>query len=78
MGACAIPEGDAGPGRNAYPVRALWNALLAGIVIVHIERRTVHLLYPATGERRDPAFQGFEADCDTLEYRCPAAAYGLT
>jgi hypothetical protein len=31
----------------------------------------------ATGTQRDLAFQGFEADRDTLKYRCPAAAYGL-
>jgi hypothetical protein len=30
-----------------------------------------------TGEQRDLAFQGFEADRNTFKYRCPAAAYGL-
>jgi hypothetical protein len=32
---------------------------------------------PDHREQRDLAFQGFEADRDTLKYRCPAAAYGL-
>ncbi len=45
--------------------------------IVHTEKGTVHCICPATGEQRDLAFQGFEADRDTLKYRCPAAAYGL-
>ena len=31
----------------------------------------------ATGTQRELAFQGFEADRDTLKYRCPAAVYGL-
>jgi len=45
--------------------------------IVHTEKGTVHCICPATGEQRDLAFQGFEADRDTLKYRCPAAAYNL-
>lgn len=45
--------------------------------IVYTEKGCVHCLCPATGEQRDLAFQGFEADRDTLKYRCPAAAYGL-
>lgn len=45
--------------------------------LVHTEKGTVHCLCPATGEQRDLAFQGFEADRNTLKYRCPAAAYGL-
>lgn len=44
---------------------------------MHTEKGTVHCLCPVTGEQRDLAFQGFEADRDTLKYRCPAAAYGL-
>jgi hypothetical protein len=42
--------------------------------IVHTEKGTLHCVCPATGEH---AFQGFEADRNTLKYRCPAAAYGL-
>jgi hypothetical protein len=38
---------------------------------------TVHCICLATGTQRDLAFQGFEADRNTLKYRCPAAAYGL-
>lgn len=45
--------------------------------IVYAEKGTVHCLCPHSGERRDLAFQGFEADRNTLKYRCPAAAYGL-
>jgi len=45
--------------------------------IVHTEKGTLHCVCPVTHEQRDLAFQGFEADRNTLKYRCPAAAYGL-
>jgi hypothetical protein len=45
--------------------------------IVHTEKGSVHCICPLTGEQHDLAFQGFEADRNTLKYRCPAAAYGL-
>jgi hypothetical protein len=45
--------------------------------IVYTEKGTVHCICPATGEQRDMAFYGFEADRNTLKYRCPAAAYGF-
>ena len=45
--------------------------------IVYTERGSVHCVCPQTGTLRDLAFQGFEADRDTLKYRCPAATYGL-
>ena len=45
--------------------------------IVHTEKGSVHCLCPQTGEQRDLAFQGFEADRNALKYRCPAAAYEL-
>jgi hypothetical protein len=45
--------------------------------IIYTEKGSVHCLCPATGEQRDLAFQGFEADRNTLKYRCPAAAYEL-
>jgi len=45
--------------------------------IVHTEKGTLHCICPVTKEQRDLAFQGFEADRNTLKYRCPAAAYGL-
>lgn len=45
--------------------------------IVHTEKGSVHCVCPVTGEQRDLAFQGFEADRNALKYRCPAAAYGL-
>ena len=44
--------------------------------IVHTEKGTLHCICPATGEQRDMAFQGFEANRNTVKYRCPAAAYG--
>ena len=43
--------------------------------IVYTEKGTVHCVCPQTGEIRELAFQGFEADRNTLKYRCPAAAY---
>ena len=45
--------------------------------IVYTEKGTIHCICPATGEQRDMAFYGFEADRKTLKYRCPAAAYGF-
>ena len=45
--------------------------------IVHTEKGTVHCVCPVTRGQRDLAFQGFEADRNTLKYRCPAAAYDL-
>ena len=49
-------------------------------VIVHDERGRVSCICPETGEVRAMAFQGFEAErgaCGTVEYRCPAAAFGF-
>jgi hypothetical protein len=45
--------------------------------IVYTEKGTLHCICLQTAERRDLAFQGFEADRNTLKYHCPAAAYGL-
>jgi hypothetical protein len=45
--------------------------------IVYTEKGSVHCLCPVSGVQRDLAFQGFEAERDSLKYRCPAAAYGL-
>jgi len=55
--------------RPLYPDRA--------DTVVYTEKGSVHCVCPITGTHRDLAFQGFEADRDTLKYRCPAAAYGL-
>jgi hypothetical protein len=55
--------------RALYPERA--------DTIVHTEKGTLHCLCPVSGEQRDLAFQGFEAERNTLKYRCPAAAYGF-
>lgn len=55
--------------RPLYPDRA--------DTIVYTEKGTIHCICPATGEQRDMAFYGFEADRNTLKYRCPAAAYGF-
>ena len=45
--------------------------------IVHTEKDTLHCICPASCEQCDMAFQGFEANRNTLKYRCPAAAYGF-
>lgn len=55
--------------RSLYPERV--------DTIVYTEKGTVHCICPVTGEQRDMAFYGFEADRNTLKYRCPAAAYGF-
>ena len=55
--------------RPLYPERA--------DTIVHTEKGAVHCRCPVSGEPRDMAFQGFEADRNTLKYHCPAAAYGF-
>ena len=44
--------------------------------LVHTEMGHVRCCCPQTGEVRDLVFQGFEADRDTLKYRCPAAYVG--
>ena len=61
------------------PEKPITRALFAERVdtIVHTEKGTLHCICPATGEQRDMAFQGFEANRNTLKYRCPAAAYGF-
>jgi hypothetical protein len=61
------------------PEMPITRALFAERVdtIVHTEKGTLHCICPVTGEQRDMAFQGFEADRNTLKYRCPAAAYGF-
>ncbi len=45
--------------------------------ILYSERGEVRCRCPRSGEIRPMAYQGFEADRNTLKYRCPAAAYGL-
>lgn len=45
--------------------------------IIHTEKGQVFCVCPVTSEQRPLAFQGFEADRNTLKYRCPAAAYGF-
>ena len=45
--------------------------------IVYTEKGTVHCICPVTGEQRDMAFYGFEAERNTLKYRCSAAIYGF-
>lgn len=43
--------------------------------IIHTEKGQVFCVCPKSQLQRDLAFQGFEADRNTLKYRCPAAAY---
>jgi hypothetical protein len=45
--------------------------------IVYDEDGTIFCVCPTSGQRREMAYCGFEADRGTLKYRCPAAAYGL-
>ena len=45
--------------------------------VLHSERGEVLCRCPSSGEIRPMAHQGFEADRNTLKYRCPAAAYDL-
>ncbi len=45
--------------------------------ILHSERGEVHCCCPHSGTLRPMVFHGFEADRNTLKYRCPAAAYDL-
>jgi hypothetical protein len=49
----------------------------AADTIVHTEKGQVKCICPATQEIRDLAFSGFEADRNTLKYRCPATSYGF-
>lgn len=45
--------------------------------LVYSECGAVRCVCPATGEERELAFMGYEADRESLKYRCPAAAYGF-
>jgi len=45
--------------------------------VVYDYKGTVYCHCPMTGERREMAYGGFEADRKTLKYRCPARQYGL-
>jgi len=45
--------------------------------IFFTEKGTLHCVCPVTKERNDMFFQGFEADRETLKFRCPAAACGI-
>ncbi len=46
--------------------------------VVYDYAGTVYCHCPATGDRHEMAYGGFEADRQTLKYRCPARQYGLT
>jgi len=45
--------------------------------IVYTERGSVRCICPDSGQERKMAFWGFEAQRDSLKYRCPAAARGF-
>jgi transposase len=45
--------------------------------VVYDYKGTVHCHCPMTGDRREMAYGGFEADRETLKYRCPARQYDL-
>lgn len=46
--------------------------------VVYDYRGTVYCYCPASTERREMAYGGFEKDRESLKYRCPAKQYGLT
>lgn len=46
--------------------------------IVYTEKGRVICMCPKTGEQHDMAFCGFEADRNSLKYRCPAATYDFS
>lgn len=46
--------------------------------VVYDYAGTVYCHCPTTGDRHEMAYGGFEADRQTLKYRCPARHYGLT
>ena len=63
-------------------LRLVLEVLPDGEIVAALEaaRGRVSCIYPATGEIRAMAFQGFEAGrgaCGTIKYRCPAAAFDL-
>jgi len=45
--------------------------------VVYDYKGTVYCHCPATGDRREMAFGGFEADRETLKYRCPMQQYDI-
>ena len=45
--------------------------------VVYDYKGAVYCHCPMTGDRREMAYGGFEADRKTLKYRCPAQQYGL-
>ncbi len=45
---------------------------------VYDEQGHIYCICPTTGEQRDLSFVGFEKDRNTLKYRCPAAACGVS
>lgn len=45
--------------------------------VLYNYRGTVSCSCPTTGEERTMAYGGFEADRNTLKYRCPARHYGI-
>jgi len=45
--------------------------------VVYDYKGTVYCHCPMTGDRREMAYGGFEADRETLKYRCPARQYDL-
>jgi hypothetical protein len=69
--------------RPVIDIRNLWKdgeptrrvSHLSNVVYDH--RGTVFCHCPTSGERREMAYGGFEADREALKYRCPAAHYGL-
>ena len=45
--------------------------------IVYDYKGSIYCHCPASDQRKEMAYQGFEKDRNSLKYRCPAAAYGI-
>jgi len=70
--------------KSVIHIRNLWKdkeetrMISAADNIVYDYRGTVYCYCPASNERREMAYGGFEKDRESLKYRCPAKQYGLT
>jgi len=65
-------------------IRSIWKEKETRLIddtwadnIVYDEADQIFCHCPLTDEPREMAYRGFEADRESLKYRCPAAAYGF-
>ena len=70
--------------KSVIDIRNLWKdkeetrMISSADNVVYDYRGTVYCHCPASNERREMAYGGFEKDRESLKYRCPAKQYGLT